>query len=177
MAAILKRSWTSAKSHVRIELHLTEAGDRAGGAGMRCIDLTGPQMLVHFAVCLTGFCCRTSLFGAGDGGSSAIQAWCASILLFQSACEEVQGVLVVCFLQSYWGEERGCVPAGVCCCMEAGSSRSVLLFGVVTWRGAVCLLCDLWNVPPCLSLKFGVALTGPPKNPVQLELIKASQWT
>lgn len=41
-----------------------------------------------------------------------------------------------------------------CCCMEAGSSRSVLLFGMVTWRGAVCLLCDLWNVLPCPSLSL-----------------------
>lgn len=61
---------------------------------------------------------------------------------------------MVCFLQPYWGVGRGCVPAGVCCYMEAGSSRSVLLCEVVPWRGAVCLLCDLWNVPPCPSLSL-----------------------
>lgn len=33
-----------------------------------------------------------------------------------------------------------------------GSSRSVLLSGTVMWRGAVHLLCDLWNVPPCPPL-------------------------
>lgn len=41
-----------AKSCVRIELHLTEAVDRAGvgGAGMRFIDIIEPQMLVHFVI-------------------------------------------------------------------------------------------------------------------------------
>ena len=52
LAAVLERSWTLAKSRVRIQLHLTEAGDRAGGAGMRCIDITEPQMLVHFVICV-----------------------------------------------------------------------------------------------------------------------------
>ena len=61
---------------------------------------------------------------------------------------------MVCVLQPDEGEGKGCVPAGVCCCVEAGSSRGVLLFAVVMWRGAVCLLCDSWNVPPCLSLSL-----------------------
>lgn len=52
LANVLGESQTLAKSCVRIELHLTEAGDRSGvgGAGMRFIDITELQMLMHFVI-------------------------------------------------------------------------------------------------------------------------------
>lgn len=52
MANVLGESQTLAKLCVRIELHLTEAGDGAGGggAGMRFIDITELQMLMHFVI-------------------------------------------------------------------------------------------------------------------------------
>lgn len=54
LATGLGESQTLAKSCVRIELHLTETGDRAGvgEAGMRFIDIIEAQMLVLFVICV-----------------------------------------------------------------------------------------------------------------------------
>lgn len=102
LATVLGESLTLAKSCVRIELHLTEAGDRAEveGAGMRFIDIIEPQMLVLFIICIEVVSPADQVCGAGNDGGRAIQAVCASIL-FENPCEEVQGVVVVCFLPSH----------------------------------------------------------------------------
>lgn len=86
--------------------------------------------------------------GAGHGGGRAVQAACAQFCL-KTLGKKYKELLFVSYSHIMVRMEDVSLHRSV---VLHGSSRSVLLFGTVTWRGAVHFLCDLWNVPPCPPL-------------------------
>lgn len=86
--------------------------------------------------------------GAGDGGGRAIKQYVLQFCLksLVKKCKELLWFVSCSHMRVRMEDvslQRSVLLPG---------SRCLLLFGTVTWRGAVHFFCDLWNVPPCPPL-------------------------